>query len=255
MPGTPVKLLWSREEDMTQGRYHPVTQCKLTGAFDADNNLIGLHMRISGQSITASVTPEALKDGMDPFTFQGVASSGEAFANIGPARLGYTIPHLLIDHSMRNPHVPPGVWRGVNGNQNGIYLECFMDELAHSAGQDPLAFRRKLMANHPEASRRPQCGRGACRLEPSPRLKGVSRYRPADGARKLRRLPPPKSPSLTVTRSKCIASLPPPIPAPSSIRRRSSGRSPALRIWSHWIVLWRLHGQGRPHRADQLRHL
>jgi isoquinoline 1-oxidoreductase beta subunit len=57
---------------------------------------------------------------------------------------------LLIDHSMRNPHVPPGVWRGVNGNQNGIYLECFMDELAHAAGQDPLAFRRKLMANHPK---------------------------------------------------------------------------------------------------------
>jgi isoquinoline 1-oxidoreductase beta subunit len=150
MPGTPVKLLWSREEDMTHGRYHPVTQCKLTGAFDADNNLTGLHMRISGQSVFASITPQLLKDGMDPFTFQGVASSGEAFANIGPARLGYTIPHLLIDHSMRNPHVPPGVWRGVNGNQNAIYLECFMDELAHSVGQDPLEFRRKLMADHPK---------------------------------------------------------------------------------------------------------
>ncbi len=150
MPGTPVKLLWSREEDMTHGRYHPVTQCKLTGAFDADNNLTGLHMRISGQSVFASIMPQALKDGMDPFAFQGLSPPGEAFANIGPARLGYTVPHLLIDHSMRNPHVPPGVWRGVNGNQNGIYLECFMDELAHSAGQDPLAFRRKLMANHPK---------------------------------------------------------------------------------------------------------
>ena len=51
---------------------------------------------------------------------------------------------------MRNPHVPPGVWRGVNGNQNAIYLECFMDELAHSVGQDPLEFRRKLMAHHPK---------------------------------------------------------------------------------------------------------
>ena len=51
---------------------------------------------------------------------------------------------------MRNPHVPPGFWRGVNLNQNAIYLECFMDELAHAAGQDPLAFRRKLMANHPK---------------------------------------------------------------------------------------------------------
>jgi isoquinoline 1-oxidoreductase beta subunit len=51
---------------------------------------------------------------------------------------------------MRNPHVPVGVWRGVNGNQNAIYLECFMDELAYSVGQDPLEFRRKLMANHPK---------------------------------------------------------------------------------------------------------
>ena len=150
MPGTPVKLLWSREEDMTHGKYHPLTQCKLTGAFDADNNLTCLHMRISGQSVLASITPQVLKDGMDPFTFQGVAPTGEAFASIGPARLGYTIPHLLIDHSMRNPHVPPGVWRGVNGNQNGFYLECFMDELAHAAGQDPLEFRRKLMADHPK---------------------------------------------------------------------------------------------------------
>jgi isoquinoline 1-oxidoreductase beta subunit len=61
-----------------------------------------------------------------------------------------TIPNLLIDHSMRNPHVPPGVWRGVNANHNAIYLECFMDEFAHAAGQDPLDFRRKLMADHPK---------------------------------------------------------------------------------------------------------
>jgi isoquinoline 1-oxidoreductase beta subunit len=64
--------------------------------------------------------------------------------------LAYTIPNLLIDHSMRNPHVPPGAWRGVNNNQNAIYLECFMDELAHAAGEDPLAFRRKLMTKHPK---------------------------------------------------------------------------------------------------------
>ena len=150
MPGTPVKLLWSREEDMTHGKYHPVTQCKLTGAFDADDNLTGLHMRISGQSIFAGTNPQSLQNGMDPFVFQGLAPSGVAFANIGPAALGYTIPNLLIDHSMRNPHVPPGVWRGVNANHNAIYLECFMDELAHSVGQDPLEFRRRLMANHPK---------------------------------------------------------------------------------------------------------
>ena len=63
---------------------------------------------------------------------------------------GYTVPNLLIDHAMRNTHVPPGFWRGVNINHNAIYVECFIDELAHAAGQDPLAFRRKLMVNHPK---------------------------------------------------------------------------------------------------------
>ncbi len=141
MPGIPVKLLWTREEDMTQGRYHPVTQCKLTGAFDAGNNLTGLHMRISGQSILTAVRPQALQDGRDPAQFQGVAPSGEF-------EFGYGISNLLIDHAMRNPHVPPGFWRGVNINQNAIYIECFMDELALAAGQDPLEFRRKLMGKH-----------------------------------------------------------------------------------------------------------
>jgi len=143
MPGTPIKLLWSREEDMTHGKYHPVTQCKMTGAFDANNNLIALHYRLSGQSILFSVRPEALQNGMDPAAFQGVAQSGEA-------AFGYSVPNLLIEHSMRNPHVPPGFWRGVNVNHNAIYMECFMDELAHEAGQDPLEFRRKLMGNHPK---------------------------------------------------------------------------------------------------------
>jgi isoquinoline 1-oxidoreductase subunit beta len=143
MPGTPIKLLWSREEDMTHGRYHPVTQCKMTGAFDADNNLVALHYRLSGQSILFSLRPEALQNGMDPAAFQGVAQSGEA-------AIGYSVPNLLIEHSMRNPHVPPGFWRGVNVNHNAIYMECFMDELAHAAGQDPLEFRRKLMGKNPK---------------------------------------------------------------------------------------------------------
>ena len=144
MPGVPVKLCWTREEDMRQGRFHPVTQCKLVGGLDANNNLVGLHMRIAGQAILSSVRPEALQKGMDPATFQGLARGGEF-------EFGYKgIPNLLIDHAMRNPHVPPGFWRGVNINQNAIYIECFMDELAAAAGQDPLEFRRKLMKDNPK---------------------------------------------------------------------------------------------------------
>ncbi len=143
MPGTPIKLLWSREDDMQHGTYHPVTQCKLTGAFDADNNLTALHFRLSGQSILYSVRPAALENGKDTAAFQGLAPGGD-FA------IGYTVPNLLVEHSMRNPHVPPGFWRGVNINPNAIYMECFMDELAHAVGQDPLEFRRKLMSKHPK---------------------------------------------------------------------------------------------------------
>ena len=144
MPGTPIKLIWSREEDMTQGRYHPITQCKLTAGLDGQGNITGLHMRISGQSILAAVFPQNVVNGKDPIVFQGLNAAGPE------AGIGYTIPNLLIDHAMRNPHVPPGFWRGVNLNQNAVYLECFIDEVAHATQQDPLALRRKLMANHPK---------------------------------------------------------------------------------------------------------
>ncbi len=144
MPGVPVKLLWSREEDMLHGRYHPVTQCKMTAGLDAQGNITALHMRIAGQSILAGVFPQNIRNGLDPVQFQGLNAPGPE------ASMGYSFPNLLIDHAMRNPHVPPGFWRGVNLNQNAIYLESFIDEVAVATQQDPLALRRKLMANHPK---------------------------------------------------------------------------------------------------------
>ena len=66
MPGTPIKLIWSREEDMTHCQYHPITMAKLTGGLDAQGNLVGLQIRISGQSILASLLPQNLQNGMDP---------------------------------------------------------------------------------------------------------------------------------------------------------------------------------------------
>ena len=144
MPGTPVKLIWTREEDMTHGRYHPIMQARLEGGLDASGNLVGLTIRLSGQSILASVRPEALQGGKDPFTFQGYWPGGEH-------SLEYTIPNLQIDHAMRNTHLLPGFWRGVNINQNAIFLECFIDELAEAAGKDPLEFRRSIMSKNPKS--------------------------------------------------------------------------------------------------------
>jgi len=140
MPGTPIKLLWSREEDTTHDVYHPVTQCKMRAAFDDKKNLVALHMRISGQSILAYQLPARMVNGMDPLVFvHGLMPKGPE------GEFGYNIPNLLIDHAMRNPPIPPGFWRGVNLNHNAIYVETFIDELAHAVGEDPLAFRLKYL--------------------------------------------------------------------------------------------------------------
>ncbi|QWE17272.1 xanthine dehydrogenase family protein molybdopterin-binding subunit [Polynucleobacter sp. AP-Nino-20-G2] len=146
MPGTPIKLIWTRAEDMTQGRYHPVMMCKLTAGLDDQKNITGLNMRLSGQSILASVRPAVLaaNKGKDPLVFQGLDPSGEH-------GITYSFQNLNIDHAMRNTHVPPGFWRGVNVNQNAVFLETFMDEMAEAAGVDAVEFRRKHMQQYPRA--------------------------------------------------------------------------------------------------------
>jgi isoquinoline 1-oxidoreductase beta subunit len=139
VPGVPVKLIWTREEDMTHCSYHPVHQCKMTAGIDASGNVVGLHMRLSGQSILASLAPERLDNGKDGIEFQGLTP------NSPEGNFGYNIPNLLIDHAMRNTHILAGFWRGVCVNHNAIFVESFIDELAHELKQDPLAFRLKLL--------------------------------------------------------------------------------------------------------------
>src|SRR6185436_15711922 len=119
VPGVPVKLVWSREEDMRQGRFRPVGLCRMSAGLDDKGDLVGLAMRISAQSILASAAPARLENGKDFLAFQGLNPQGPE------GQLGYTIPNLLVEHAMRNTHVPPGFWRGVNTNQNAIWLECF----------------------------------------------------------------------------------------------------------------------------------
>ena len=144
MKGVPVKMVWSREEDMAQDYFRPIGLCKLEAGLDAQGNLLGLQLRVSGQSINAYLSPQNIKDGKDLRQLQGLT------AEPSDAQLGYTIPSLRTEYAMRNTHVPVGAWRGVNTNQNGLYLECFMEEVAAAAGRDPLEFRRVLMQKHPK---------------------------------------------------------------------------------------------------------
>ena len=248
MPGTPVKLLWSREEDMAQGRFHPVTQCKLTGAFDADNNLTALHVRLSGQSILFSVRPAALENGKDPAAFQGLSPSGDA-------AIGYSVPNLLVEHSMRNPHVPPGFWRGVNVNQNAIYMECFMDELAHvgrpgSGGIPPQADEQasKASCRAQRRGREDRLGQAAAARRLSRDCAGDGLWQLCRGCRRNLRHRRQQDQGASHRRLDR-----------SGLRRQSGAGRAAdrglLRLWPVRPVLRRLHGEGRQDRADQLRHL
>jgi isoquinoline 1-oxidoreductase beta subunit len=143
-PGVPVKVIWSREEDMTHDFYHPIAMAKMTAGLDATGNVTGMHIKVSGQSINARAAPHNIINGKDDRQLQG-------FYEKGPdAQLGYTFPSLLTEYVMKNTHVPVGPWRGVNTNQNGIFMECFMDECAKAAGKDPVQFRQALMQNHPK---------------------------------------------------------------------------------------------------------
>ncbi|MDP2135676.1 MAG: molybdopterin-dependent oxidoreductase [Sulfuritalea sp.] len=133
VPGTPVKLMWSREEDMQHGFYRPASVVRMKAGLDAAGNLIALHTRIACPSILKVLMPQAL--GANGIDFTAVRTFSD---------MPYAVPHQQVDYAMRNGHVPVGFWRAP-GQQNAYYRECFIDELASAAGKDPLAYRLAML--------------------------------------------------------------------------------------------------------------
>jgi isoquinoline 1-oxidoreductase beta subunit len=131
-PGKPVKLMWSREEDMQHGFYRPASLVRMKAGLDAQGNVVAMQSTIACPSILALLRPEGIDKGID---FTAVRTFSDA---------PYTIPNQLVEYAMRNPHVPVGFWRAP-GLQNSFYRECFIDELAHAAGKDPLEFRLAML--------------------------------------------------------------------------------------------------------------
>jgi len=134
MEGTPVKLLWTREEDTTHDYYRPTAMYRVRGGLDASGNLVGLTARIASPSIAAQFR-FPLKDGVDSLAVEGFHE------------LPYEIPNLRIDFVQRDTHVPVGFWRAVGWSQTPFARESFIDELAHAAGKDPFEFRRAMLAH------------------------------------------------------------------------------------------------------------
>ncbi|RLJ65385.1 xanthine dehydrogenase family protein molybdopterin-binding subunit [Sulfurisoma sediminicola] len=134
MAGTPVKLMWSREEDMQHGFYRPASIVRMKAGLDARGNIVAMHTKIACPSILKVLMPQALgKDGID---FTAVRTFSD---------MPYAVPNQQVDYAQRNGHVPVGFWRAP-GQQNGFYRECFIDELASAAGRDPVEYRLAMMS-------------------------------------------------------------------------------------------------------------
>jgi isoquinoline 1-oxidoreductase beta subunit len=133
--GKPVKLIWSREEDIQHGFYRPISMGRLQAGLDASGNLTAYAHKVCGQSIFAYLLPHNIRDGWDASSMDGTYNQA------------YKMPNCKFDYVMRNTHVPVGFWRSVGSSQNAFITESFMDEVAHAAGKDPVEFRRGLIAN------------------------------------------------------------------------------------------------------------
>ncbi|WP_226661436.1 xanthine dehydrogenase family protein molybdopterin-binding subunit [Microbulbifer aggregans] len=137
-PGTPVKLVWSREDDMQAGYYRPAYVHRVRGGLDAKGNIVGWEQHIVGQSILAgTVFAGGIKDGVDGSSVEGAST------------LPYKIPNIRVETTSVEEQVPVLWWRSVGHTHTAFSTETFIDELAAKAGQDPVALRMKLLSDHP----------------------------------------------------------------------------------------------------------
>lgn len=139
--GKPVRLVWSREDDMTHDFYRPMAYYKMDGALDANGNLVGLSSKMTSQSVTARAFPPFVVDGNDPFM------------NEGSGNLTYAVPNLRVENVIHDSGLRVGYWRAVSNNLNAFAIESFVDELAKSAGKDPVQFRLGMLDKHPRAQK------------------------------------------------------------------------------------------------------
>jgi len=137
MAGAPVKLMWTREDDMQHDFYRPATYNRLSAGIGAKGALVAWRHHIVGPSIFARVSPGAVKNGIDSTSVEGAAN------------LPYEIPNIGVTYVLDDPGIPVGFWRSVGSSQNAFVTECFFDEIARAAGKDPYRWRRQLLKKHP----------------------------------------------------------------------------------------------------------
>jgi isoquinoline 1-oxidoreductase beta subunit len=135
--GAPVKVIWSREDDIQHAQYRPANYHQLRAALDAAGQPVAWTHRIVAPSIMARMFPQTVKNGLD----------GEAVE--GGVGLPYAVPNVHVDYQLTDTGIPVGFWRSVNNSFNAFAVEGFIDELAVAAKKDPYEYRRGLLTNAP----------------------------------------------------------------------------------------------------------
>jgi len=139
--GRPIKLVWTREEDVKNDLYRPANSCKIQGGIDDKGRLISWSHKVVVPSIFSRVFPQMMKNGIDPAAVEGVGN------------MEYEIPNVYVEYVRLDTPVPVGFWRSVGSTHNAFTVECFIDELANAAKKDSLEFRLNHLKNHKRAYR------------------------------------------------------------------------------------------------------
>jgi len=135
--GAPVKVIWSREDDIRNAQYRPANHHRMRAGLDANGQPVAWTHRIVAPSIMARVFPDTVKNGLDEEAVEG---------GVG---MPYAIPNVHVDYLLTDTGIPVGFWRSVNNSYNAFAVESFIDEVAHAAKKDPYEYRRDLLGKAP----------------------------------------------------------------------------------------------------------
>jgi isoquinoline 1-oxidoreductase beta subunit len=138
--GMPVKMLWTKEDDITHDFYRPMSVHQMDASLSSEGKISALKTKMVSQSVTARAFPAFVKDGNDPFMVEGSAN------------LTYEIPNLEVRNVIEDSGIRVGYWRSVSNTLNAFAVESFMDEAAKAAGKDPVAFRLSALSKEPRAA-------------------------------------------------------------------------------------------------------
>ena len=148
--GKPVKVVWSREEDIKYDLYRAATCQRIQAALDSQGGVIGWSHKVSCSSILKFLNPDWIKDGIDVFSLWGIVDFPFTPALSNTV---YEFPNFYVEEYLSDLPIPVAPWRSVQNAPNAFVMECFMDEVAQAAGKDPVAFRLPLLKNNMRARR------------------------------------------------------------------------------------------------------